>query len=98
MRYLIAGASGFLGSRLRASLLADGHQVTALVRRAPGPGEARWDPYSSELDPALVEQADVVVNLAGSPTLGNPHSRRWADELRASRVTTTGVLAEAIAA
>jgi uncharacterized protein (TIGR01777 family) len=98
MRFLVAGASGFLGSRLRASLLAAGHDVTALVRRAPGPGQARWDPYSGDLDAALVEQADVVVNLAGSPTLGNPHSRRWAEQLRTSRVTTTRVLAEAIAA
>jgi uncharacterized protein (TIGR01777 family) len=46
----------------------------------------------------VVEAADVVVNLAGSPTLGNPHSAKWAGELRRSRVTTTRVLAEAIAA
>ena len=98
MRFLIAGASGFLGSRLRASLVGAGHDVTSLVRRAPGPGEARWDPYAADLDPAAVESADVVVNLAGSPTLGNPHSQKWAEELRKSRVTTTRVLAEAIAA
>ena len=98
MRVLIAGASGFLGSRLREHLIRAGHDVTALVRRAPGPGQARWDPYSAELDPALVEGADVVVNLAGSPTLGNPHSGKWADQLRTSRVTTTRVLADAIAA
>jgi uncharacterized protein (TIGR01777 family) len=97
MRVLIAGASGFLGSRLRDSLVGTGHDVTALVRRAPGPGEARWGPYSADLDPDLVESADVVVNLAGSPTLGNPHSRKWAEELRSSRVTTTRVLADAIA-
>lgn len=97
MRFLIAGASGFLGSRLRTSLLAAGHDVTSLVRRAPGPGQAQWDPYSTGIDVDLVEKADVVVNLAGSPTLGNPHSSRWAEQLRESRVTTTRVLAEAIA-
>jgi uncharacterized protein (TIGR01777 family) len=98
MRFLIAGASGFLGTRLRQSLVDGGHTVTALVRRAPGRGEARWDPYSAEIDPGLLEDADVVVNLAGSPTLGNPHSSRWAENLRTSRVTTTQVLADAIAA
>jgi uncharacterized protein (TIGR01777 family) len=115
MRFLIAGASGFLGSRLRENLVAGGHHVTTLVRRVPGPGaqeaqhqeaqhqeaqhrEAQWDPYSADLDLDLVEKADVVVNLAGSPTLGNPHSRRWADNLRTSRVTTTRVLADAVAA
>jgi uncharacterized protein len=97
MHFLIAGASGFLGRRLSESLVGAGHDVTALVRRAPGTGEARWDPYSGDLDPSLPESADVVVNLAGSPTLGNPHSRRWAEQLRTSRVTTTRVLADAIA-
>lgn len=56
-----------------------------------------WDPYVGQLDEAQVEAADVVINLAGSPTAGNPHSRRWARELRTSRVETTRVLAEAIA-
>jgi uncharacterized protein (TIGR01777 family) len=97
MRFLIAGASGFLGSRLRDSLVLAGHDVTALVRREPGAGQAQWDPYAGRLDLDLVEKADVVVNLAGAPTLGNPHSKRWATELRDSRVTTTRVLAEAIA-
>jgi uncharacterized protein (TIGR01777 family) len=98
MRFLIAGASGFLGSRLRETLALAGHDVTSLVRRPPGAGQARWDPYAGELDPELVEHADVVVNLAGSPTVGNPHSRKWARELERSRITTTRVLAEAIAA
>src|SRR4051794_36796327 len=74
MRFLIAGASGFLGSHLRESLALAGHDVTALVRRPAGAGEARWDPYAGMLDPDLVARADVVVNLAGSPTAGNPHS------------------------
>ena len=98
MRFLVAGASGFLGSLLRTSLIEAGHDVTALVRRAPRAGEVQWDPYSADLDLGLVERADVVVNLAGSPTLGNPHSRAWAERLRTSRVTTTQVLADAIAA
>ena len=38
-----------------------------------------------------------MVNLAGTPTIGNPHSKKWARNLRESRVTTTRVLAEAIA-
>ncbi|HET6151554.1 MAG TPA: TIGR01777 family oxidoreductase [Marmoricola sp.] len=98
MRFLIAGASGFLGSRLHDNLVTAGHDVTRLVRRQAGPGEATWDPYAGTLDPAVLESTDVVVNLAGSPTLGNPHSEKWATDLLRSRVTTTRVLAEAIAA
>ncbi|MET3963510.1 uncharacterized protein (TIGR01777 family) [Marmoricola sp. OAE513] len=98
MRILIAGASGFLGSRLRTSLDRAGHDVTTLVRRPAGAEEVQWDPYAGTLDPAAIENADVVINLAGSPTLGNPHSKKWAEELLRSRVTTTRVLADAIAA
>ncbi|WP_323790943.1 TIGR01777 family oxidoreductase [Nocardioides sp.] len=96
---VLAGASGFLGTHLSRALTERGHDVTALVRRASdGPGEASWDPYAAEVPQALIDSADVVINLAGSPTLGNPHSKKWARELRESRVTTTRVLAEAIAA
>ncbi|MEQ6901801.1 TIGR01777 family oxidoreductase [Nocardioides sp. YIM 152588] len=100
---VIAGASGFLGSHLRTELERRGHQVVALVRRpTSAAGESTWDPYADSdarrVDRRLVASADVVVNLAGSPTAGNPHSRRWARQLRESRVTTTRVLAEAIAA
>ncbi len=98
MRFLIAGATGFLGTRLDEQLTARGHQVTALVRRPPRRGEIRWDPYTAGLGTEVVDHHDVVVNLAGSPTAGNVHSKKWAEELMRSRVTTTGVLAEAIAA
>ncbi len=98
MRFLIAGSSGFLGTQLRERLQAEGHEVTPLVRRPAEPGEEGWDPYRKPLDPAVVDRHDVVVNLAGSPTAGNPHSKTWAENLMNSRVTTTRVLADAIAA
>ena len=95
---LLAGASGFLGTELRGALLGRGHAVTSLTRgEARGTDQSTWDPYAGRIDRDLVEAADVVVNLAGSPTLGNPHSEKWARELRESRVITTRVLADAIA-
>ena len=98
MQIVIAGASGFLGSHLVERFRADGHDVMRLVRRPPSaPDESAWDPYAGTLDQSVVEAADVVVNVAGTPTAGNPHSKKWARELRESRVTTTRVLAEAIA-
>jgi len=98
LRILVAGSSGFLGSHLKAELVGRGHAVVSLVRRpTSAPDESAWDPYAGTCDRAQIEQADVVVNLAGSPTFGNPHSKKWARRLRDSRVTTTRVLAEAIA-
>src|SRR6476646_9964068 len=98
MHVVIGGASGFLGSNLSDELLARGHTVTALVRREPiSTHESRWDPYAGEVDASVIESADVVVNLAGAPTAGNPHSQTWADNLRESRVRSTDTLATAIA-
>jgi uncharacterized protein len=98
LNVVIAGASGFLGSHLTRELVGRGHAVTALVRRpTSAPDESSWDPYTGVYDRDTIERADVVVNLAGTPTVGNPHSTKWAHELRSSRVTTTRVLAEAVA-
>ncbi|QOC90965.1 TIGR01777 family oxidoreductase [Micromonospora craniellae] len=98
MRILMAGVSGFLGTRLVDLLVADGHQVTRLVRRPPrGPHERQWTPSAAQLDPALVAEADAVVNLAGAGV----GDRRWTDQykqlIRSSRVDATSTLAITIA-
>ncbi|MFI1193936.1 TIGR01777 family oxidoreductase [Micromonospora sp. NPDC020750] len=98
MRILMAGASGFLGTRLVDRLKADGHQVTRLVRRAARTtDERRWNPSGAQLDPAVVADADAVVNLAGAGV----GDKRWNDAykrlIRSSRVDTTTTLAITIA-
>ncbi|MEV1144684.1 TIGR01777 family oxidoreductase [Micromonospora sp. NPDC049799] len=98
MRILMAGASGFLGTRLVDRLTADGHQVVRLVRRTPRtPDERQWNPSAGQLDPAVVTEADAVVNLAGAGV----GDKRWTDEykqlIRTSRVDTTTTLAVTIA-
>jgi uncharacterized protein (TIGR01777 family) len=98
MHVVVGGATGFLGRHLVDAFSAHGHTTTSLVRRESGADtESRWDPASGQVDAQVIEDADVVVNVAGSPTIGNPHSKRWARELRDSRVSTTRTLAEAIA-
>ena len=50
----MAGASGFLGTRLAERLRAAGHDLTRLVRHpAQAPDEATWKPSSGQLDQAL---------------------------------------------
>jgi uncharacterized protein (TIGR01777 family) len=99
MHIVMAGSSGFLGSHLREGLEARGHRVTRLVRRdTVGVDESRWDPYTGDLDQAVIDAADVVVNTAGTRLLGNPHSSRYRSGLYDSRVLTTQVLARAVAA
>ncbi|MDR7483639.1 MAG: TIGR01777 family oxidoreductase [Armatimonadota bacterium] len=97
MRVVIAGASGFIGRALTATLARQGADVRRLVRRAPaGPDEVPWDPARDTLDPSALEGADAVITLAGR-TIGRwPWTRRAREEMVSSRVRSTRLLVEAI--
>ena len=99
MHVVIGGASGFLGSALADRLLADGHRVTALVRRpARSETESTWDPAAGLVDQSLIDQADAVVNLSGSPISQWPRTASRRKEILQSRLAATGTLATAVAA
>ena len=59
MTVIIAGASGFMGRRLRATLEAAGETVRTVGRT----GDATWGDTAAIA--RLVDGADLVVNLAG---------------------------------
>ncbi len=97
MRVVMAGASGLIGRAVAAALRAEGHQVQRLVRRAPAASdEVFWDPAGGSLDPAALEGADAVVNLAGRAIARWPWTRRARHEMVASRVGATRLLVETI--
>lgn len=71
MNVLIAGGTGFLGSALTRSLLADGHRVWILTRNpargniAPGAQAVGWDGRSPGAWLEVFSRMDAVVNLVG---------------------------------
>lgn len=96
-KIVVSGSSGLVGTALVPWLEAAGHEVVRLVRSAgDGPGEARWDPARGEIDGAVVDACDVVINLNGR-SIGEG---RWSPEikadLRSSRLDATRTLSEAI--
>ncbi|WP_461964299.1 NAD-dependent epimerase/dehydratase family protein [Curtobacterium sp. 24E2] len=94
---LIAGASGFIGTPLVRALREAGHHVTTLVRREPHTAtEFRWAPGRRPLDPAIVDGADVVINLAGANIGKLPWTAKYREEIRRSRVDATDTLVEAM--
>lgn len=94
MKIVITGATGFVGRRLTGSLLDEGQEVCALVRREsslhPRVSAFAWD----DPEEALAGSA-AVVHLAGEPV-----GQRWTPEarqrIRSSRVDGTRRLIEAL--
>lgn len=70
MRVVVTGATGFIGGRLAARLLAEGHSVAALVRRADAPLPAGAESRIGALDDAAflrreLAGADAIIHVAG---------------------------------
>jgi hypothetical protein len=98
MHVVLAGASGLIGTALRGNLVADGHQVTTLVRRTPaGPDEQSWDPAAGQLDAGVLAGADAVVCLSGAAVDGRRWTQRYKNELVLSRTDPVGLLARTLA-
>jgi uncharacterized protein len=97
MKVAITGSSGLIGTALRASLVADGHEVLRLVRRpAKSVDEISWDPGAGRLDPAALEGTEAVVNLAGAGTGDHRWTRSYKKTIHDSRINATRTLVSAL--
>ena len=89
---MVAGASGFIGQRLVRELQSDGFEVATIGRSGP---DATWSDDQSVR--ALVDGADLLVNLAGKIVNCRYTDANRTEVLR-SRVDTTRQLRQAVAA
>lgn len=75
MRYLVTGATGFIGRRLVGHLIGQGHDVTALVRGTSplaGARTVRGELATGSGLPAALDGADRVIHLAGLTKAPSP--------------------------
>ena len=92
----ISGATGTVGTQLRALLTTAGHEVILLVRsrEQTGVDKRYWDTAAPAAD--LLGGVDAVIHLAGAPIAGRfteAHLRK----VRHSRVEPTRALAKLVA-
>jgi uncharacterized protein len=101
MTIVLAGGSGFLGRALQAHFSQHGHDVRVLTRH-PRPGathdihwlpDGRPGPWATALD-----DADVIVNLAGEGIADKRWTAARKDALRASRILAGRTIAAALSA
>jgi uncharacterized protein (TIGR01777 family) len=102
MKVLISGGTGFIGRWLGASLLGDGHEVWALSRNpeqesaVPGFHIVTWDGRTATGWGDLVNEMDVVVNLAGKSLASWPWNKTTKQEFRDSRIDAGNAITDAI--
>lgn len=96
-KYVVTGASGFIGSALTRFLTSRQHSVIQLVRKhqQEGPNRIFWQPQSNIPNTTALEGADVIVHLAGENILGlwTPAKKK---RILQSRVAGTQTLATAL--
>ena len=93
----LSGASGLLGSAVAPALAAAGWQVRPLVRRAPNPGEFRWDPAAGTIDASALAGVSAAVHLAGESIADGRWTPARKARIRSSRILGTRLLSESLA-
>lgn len=100
MKILLTGGTGFIGTELRDHFLKEGHFIT-VITRSPGKyeGEAAKNQSFIDWDADLVsamEEADVVINLAGEHMFGKLWTAEVKKRIYDSRILSTRRLVEAV--
>lgn len=97
MRFILAGGTGYVGSRLTTYLMAKGHEVITAGRNKPDllqMGHIHWDLANAEVPPPPLPRADCIIN-----TVGQAHSRSGGpDKYNAANVVFVERLAAAASA
>lgn len=90
MKIVIPGGTGQVGTLLARKFHRDGHEVVVLSR---SPKPAPWRVVG--WDPAEIDGADVVINLAGR-SVNCRYTKKNRDEIRHSRVSSVQAVGRAI--
>ncbi len=92
---LIVGGSGLVGTRLTQLLQLEGQSVLWLSRNPASQADIKqykWDWKNQQLDQAVFEYADTIINLSGASIDGHRWNDDWKKEIYNSRIVATDFL------
>ncbi len=95
---LISGGSGVIGNELKMFLKTNGYNINILSRQ-PTQKEKNihnWNLNTQYIDKEAFENVSVVINLAGSPIIGNRWTTKNKEKHRNSRILSTRLLVNTI--
>jgi hypothetical protein len=106
MKIIIAGGTGFIGTAVTERLLCERHEVIVLTRRPAGYLSVAdkkvltvsWDARTPGPWGAVLEEADVVINLSGETIAGGAWTKRRKQSLYEGRLSATQTIVRAIGA
>ena len=104
MKVVIIGGTGLIGSALSQVLKKRGEEILLISRYSESAklknifadNYFTWDYKSIEYLIPKINGFEAVINLAGAPISGRRWNKKYMEEIRNSRITTTSLLADAI--
>jgi uncharacterized protein (TIGR01777 family) len=98
-KIVIAGGSGLVGKKLTQMLTENGHEVAWLTRNGKAKSTIKlfeWDIKNQTIDKAVLDFAEVIINLAGAGVADKKWSDAYKKEIYDSRILSTQLLANAL--
>lgn len=95
MKIIIAAGTGFLGKNLEKYFTKKGNQVNILTRNPKRKNEILWDVKTLGEWKNLLENSDVLINLAGKP-VDCRYTDKNKQEIYDSRINSTKILQQAV--
>lgn len=95
MKIIIAAGTGFLGKNLEKYFTEKGNQVYILTRNPKRKNEILWDAKTLGEWKNLLENSDVLINLAGK-SVDCRYTDKNKQEIYDSRINSTKVLQQAV--
>jgi len=104
LNILITGATGFIGEYLTQSLTQKGHKVIISTRSAEKAKKIfgqkveifDWDYKDVKKITALINQVDIIINLAGENIAGGLWTKSQKKKILESRIKTGKIISQAI--